>query len=120
MLDKLATIKSRLARHQFACFISLCILLAVVMTTISLDLYRKSGAIKLDMSRPGYEKVRSKVEKSRDDQPFESSGVLNKAAITDFDQRMSKHRKELKGLGNYDNANISDESLGLSSSPVTP
>ena len=105
MLDKLANIKSRLARHQFACFISLCILLAMVMTTISLDLYRKSGAIKLDMSRPGYEKVRSKVEK---------------AAITDFDQRMTKHRKELKGLGNYDNANISDESLGLSSSPVTP
>lgn len=120
MLDKLITIKSRLARHQFACFISLCILLAMVMTTISLDLYRKSGAIKLDMSRPGYEKVRSKVEKSRDDQPFENSGTLNKAAITDFDQRMSKHRKELKNLGNYDNANISDESLGLSSSLATP
>ena len=60
MLDKLATIKSRLARHQFACFISLCILLAMVMTTISLDLYRKSGAIKLDMSRPGMKRCEAR------------------------------------------------------------
>ena len=50
--------------HRFAFFIASCIIVAIVMTGISLVLYQRSGAMKLDMSRPGYESVRTEVEKS--------------------------------------------------------
>ena len=113
MLSKASAAKRFIAEHQFACFIALCVAVASVMTLISLELYRRSGAIKLDMSRPGYEKVRTEVEKSEDDQPFSSSGELNSAAIQDFQRRVKKYQNELKDLGSFDNGNINDDDLGL-------
>lgn len=83
------------------------------MTWISLEIYKHSDAIKLDMSRPGYEKVRKQVEKSSDDQPFDSGGPIDEKAIKDFEGRMTKYQKELNSLGNYDSSTIDDNNLGL-------
>ena len=107
------SIRQVLGAHQFACFITLCVVIAGVMTVISLELYRRSGAMKLDMSRPGYEKVRTEVEKSSDDQPYDSSGALTDEALQDFENRVKKYQDELDNLGQYDNSIISDESLNL-------
>lgn len=113
MRDKLAAIKKTIVEHQFACFISLCVIVAIGMTGVSLELYKRSGAMKLDMSRPGYEKVRKQVEKSQDDQPFDSSGVLDQKAVQDFEKRIKKYRQELDKLGDFDSNNIEDEDLNL-------
>lgn len=113
MTNRLTSVKNFIVGHQFACFISLCVVVAVVMTGISLTLYRASGAIKLDMSRPGYEKVRKAVEDSDDDKPFASSGTLDKEALRDFDDRIKKLQDDLDKLGDYDSADISDEDLLL-------
>lgn len=107
------SIRQVLGAHQFACFITLCVVIAGAMTVISLELYRRSGAMKLDMSRPGYEKVRTEVEKSSDDQPYDSSGALTDDALQDFENRIKKYQDELDNLGQYDNPIISDESLNL-------
>ena len=107
------SIRQVLGAHQFACFITLCVVIAGAMTVISLELYRRSGAMKLDMSRPGYEKVRTEVEKSSDDQPYDSSGVLTDEALQDFENRVKKYQDELDNLGQYDNSIIGDESLNL-------
>ena len=113
MKSKLISLWQYLAKRQFACFIILCIIIAAVMTGISLEIYKHSDAIKLDMSRPGYEKVRKQVEKSADDQPFDSNGPIDKKAVSDFENRMDKYKKELNGLGNYDSSTIDDDNLGL-------
>ena len=84
------------------------------MTGISLKLYQMSGAIQLDMSRPGYEKVRTQVEKDVDDKPFDSNGKLDKKATTDFEQRINKYQNELKNLNNFDSSVIDDSNLGIS------
>lgn len=112
-MSKFTKVRQVITDHQFACFVILCILIATVMTLISLELYRRSGAMKLDMSRPGYEKVRTEVEKSSDDQPYDSSGALTEEAVQDFEDRVKKYRGELEGLGQYDNSIISDENLDL-------
>lgn len=83
------------------------------MTGVSLTLYRASGAIKLDMSRPGYEKMRKAVEDSNDDKPFASSGNLDREALRDFDDRVKKLQDDLDKLGDYDSADVSDEDLLL-------
>ena len=112
-MSKFTKVRQVITDHQFACFVILCILIATVMTLISLELYRRSGAMKLDMSRPGYEKVRTEVEKSSDDQPYDSSGALTEEAVQDFEDRVKKYQGELEGLGQYDNSIISDENLDL-------
>ena len=112
MAIKFHRAKEFVVAHQFACFIILCVAIALVMTLISLELYRRSGAIK----RPGYEAVRTEVEKSSDDQPYDSSGPLNDSAINDFENRIKKYQSELDELGTYDNSIISDDSLNLTES----
>ncbi len=112
-MSKFTKVRQVITDHQFACFVILCILIATVMTLISLELYRRSGAMKLDMSRPGYEKVRTEVEKSSDDQPYDSSGILTEEAVQDFEDRVKKYQGELEDLGQYDNSIISDENLDL-------
>lgn len=117
MKNKLTSVKNFALAHQFLFFIIFCIVVAFVMTMISLQLYKHSGAMKLDMSRPGYEQVRSEVEKSRDDQPYSATGELNEAAIDDFNNRIDRYKQELKNLGTYDNSIISDENLNLVDTP---
>lgn len=117
MKNKLASVKNFVLTHQFLFFIIFCIVIAFVMTMISLQLYKHSGAMKLDMSRPGYEQVRSEVEKSRDDQPYSATGELNETAIDDFNNRIDRYKQELKNLGTYDNSIISDENLNLVDTP---
>ena len=109
----LALVRKVVVEHQFACFVVLCIAVALTMTIVSLYLYRRSGAMNLDMSRPGYERVRTEVEKSSDDQPYDSSGPLNNQAIEDFQGRINKYQDELNDMGNYDNSSITDDSLNL-------
>ena len=106
-----------LADHQFALFIIICITIAFIMTLISLELYRRSGAMNLDMSRPGYESVRTEVEQTSDDRPYSSSGPLTNEAITDFEERLNNYKDELNNLGTYDNSIVSDENLNLT--PLT-
>lgn len=88
------------------------------MTGISLKLYQMSGAIQLDMSRPGYEKVRSQVEKEADDKPFDSAGKIDDKAVKDFDGRIDKYQEELKKLGNFDPTIIDDSNLGINDDSV--
>lgn len=114
MINKLTYTKQFLAKHQLACFIVGCIAIALVMTSISLELYRRSGAIKLDMSRPGFERVRREVEKSTDDQPFSSSGTIDAAAIKDFNSRIDKYSSDLHNMGGYGATSIEDDDLNLS------
>ena len=117
MTNKMKSICKYLVEHQFALFIIICITVAFIMTLISLELYRRSGAMNLDMSRPGYESVRMKVEQTSDDRPYSSSGSLTNEAITDFEERLNNYKDELNNLGTYDNSIVSDENLNLT--PLT-
>lgn len=117
MKNKMKSICRYLADHQFALFIIICITIAFIMTLISLELYRRSGAMNLDMSRPGYESVRTEVEQTSDDRPYSSSGSLTNEAITDFEERLNNYKDELNNLGTYDNSIVSDENLNLT--PLT-
>lgn len=111
MIDR---VTKYVTEHRFGCFIAICLVVSAVMTGISLKLYQMSGAIQLDMSRPGYEKVRTQVEKDVDDKPFDSNGKLDKKATTDFEQRINKYQNELKNLNNFDSSVIDDSNLGIS------
>lgn len=113
MKSKLGAVEEFWRKRQFALFIVCCIAFAAVMTGISLWLYRSSGAIKLDMSRPGYERVRKTVEKSQDDEAYPSSGKLDKKAVDDFNKRLQKYRDDLDKMETFSSETINDEALNL-------
>lgn len=107
-------LKSWVIRNQMLTFIITAVLITILMTGVSLGLYRSSGAAKLDLSRPGYEKARAEVEDDNSStKPFSPTGELNSEAIKDFRNRYGKIRDKLDKTNNYDEADVNDDNLGL-------
>lgn len=100
--------------HQFVAFIALALVIAGVMTAVSLEIYVTSGTIKLDLSRPGYEKLRKDVQDTSAQSQFSATGAVDSSTLKDFGSRMDAAQKDLKSSGNFGGAdNLSDASLGL-------
>lgn len=101
-------------RHRFLLLIAAVIIISCVLVSISLSLYNSSGAAQVDLSRPGYQSVRS--EASRDSTPedaFPSTGDLDDAAFKQFDTAYDKHAKRVTGVDSFDPEALSDDSLQL-------
>ncbi len=96
------------------------ILLTVITTATSLALYRTSGDIYLDRSRPGY---LPDEDEMKDDQPptapdyvFPESGNLDKAELEQYLVELQKLDQRLNEFPDpYSPTPLSDESLGIPS-----
>ena len=71
------TITDKIARHRFLAMIGGVVVVALIMTSISMTLYVTSGASSLDLSRPGYVQARSQVKDDTVSKSFPSTGPLN-------------------------------------------
>jgi hypothetical protein len=110
-------VKKWIVKHQWPAFIIGALIIALALTGTSLWLYKVSGAAKLDLSRPGYEKVREDVKDDGDStKPFAPTGDLDADAIADFHSRYKDAKTRLDQMNSYDDATMSDENLGLTPS----
>lgn len=88
-----------------------CITLAA-----SLFMYRDSGDIYLDRSRPGFlpEEGEVKEEKQEVDFVYPDSGNLDEAELDEYLDNLKKVIEQLENSANpYSNSALSDESLGI-------
>jgi len=114
MMERLKSLGNWISGHQWAVFVVAVSMISFVLTSVSLWLYQTSGTVKLDLSRPGYEKVRKEVKDNNDStKPFPPTGNLDDAALKDFRSRYNTIKLRLDQMNNYDNTVISDENLGL-------
>lgn len=103
-----------LRRHQLATFVIVALIIATAMTVVSLRIYVTSGAMKLDLSRPGYEQARQNITQNDDsEKPYPSTGALTPAATDDFRARLNKQQQDLQNLGDFGDDVLSDHNLGL-------
>jgi hypothetical protein len=110
----IAQVKQWITNHQWPAFIIAALVVAMTLTSVSLWLYKVSGAANLDLSRPGYEKVREDVKDDGDStKPFSPTGDLDAAAVSDFRSRYEGIKARLNQMNSYGDSAISDENLGL-------
>ena len=97
------------------------LLLTALTTTMSLWLYRTSGDIFLDRSRPGY--LPDKEEAGQDSEisgtySFSDTGTLNSAELTEYLKQLKIIIDRIKALDEpYAPGALSDESLGIFAKP---
>ena len=114
MTARTKRLRKWVVKHQWPVFITVVLIVTTALTGVSMWLYQTSGAAKLDLSRPGYEKIREDVKDGGDNtKPFSPTGTLNKEAVADFRSRYENIKSRLNQMNNYDNAVMSDENLGL-------
>lgn len=101
-------------RHRLVYAIAGAIGIGFLLTAVSMSLYITSGASQLDLSRPGYERARTQVDESKDEEKFEPSGPLNAEVIDEFQAFYTKNRAKLNSADRFDAAVIDDTQLRLS------
>ncbi|MDR1196742.1 MAG: hypothetical protein LBL08_00485 [Candidatus Nomurabacteria bacterium] len=99
--------------NRFAFMIGGVSLVTLVLTIISTTIYVSSGAINIDLSRPGYETVRDDTENEAPVNEFSPSGPIDKETVEDFNQRLSQIQSETAKMNNFSADALSDEALNL-------
>lgn len=96
------------------------IVVALVSTGISLQIYRATGDIYLDRSRPGYISESDKVDSKDKDETFSDTGDMNDAAVDLYIKELDATNNKIKALsGDFSEEPISDDSLGINPNPTT-
>lgn len=106
-----------IARHRLVALIGLVVIVAFLMTSISMTLYVTSGASSLDLSRPGYVQARAEVKDDQVSKSFPATGPLNKAEYERYKKLFDAQQTTIKNLGSYEAGPIDDTSLRLTDQP---
>ena len=99
-------------RHRFPFALFSVVGITIIMTAISLSLYVSSGTSQLDLSRPGFEKIREEVKQAPNDN-FSSTGPVDTQSVDEFDTLYKKQRAYINALGNFQDSSLDDSSLQL-------
>jgi hypothetical protein len=104
---------SQWQQHKFMVLVAATIAVSLLLVVVALWLYNTSGAAQLDLSRPGYQSVRDKVEHSNDFDGFSFSGTIDEEALSEFRDLYDKQLKEATTVESFGGDVMDDDSLGI-------
>lgn len=111
-MNPLQRITDFFAKRRLLLGIIFAVIIALVMTSLSLHLYDRDDVSRLDVSLPNRENIRSSAGES-EVQKFDSSGPLDAQALSDFQKLYTKNRSALDALGKFDSDALSSDSLRI-------
>lgn len=107
-------VKELAKTYSFGAFISGVVLLAVVLTIISIAIYYITGAYRLDLSRPEYESRRSEiVEADKETDEFKAQGAVDEESLNEFLKLYDKETTPILKTKPFTNDVLGDEELGI-------
>jgi hypothetical protein len=105
--------------HRFLLLIAIVIAIALVLLSISMALYNSSGAVQLDLSRPGYRAVTSQaVSTDTDFQTYPNTGPIDRASTNEFKKLYEDQATKAKAVDAFAGDPLNPDSLEISAPPV--
>ena len=101
-------------RHRLSLLLIITVVIALVMTVISVVIYNSTGAAQLDLSRPGYRSVSDKVEKTEEIDTYSASGAVNKDTIQEFMKLYDAQATKAKAVDAFNGDPLNPEVLEFS------
>jgi len=109
---------SFLSHHRYFLLIFLTIIMALLMTIASMIIYYRSGALQLDLSRPGYRSVAPKVSNDENTfSDFSPTGPIDTSTIKQFQDDYKKQAESAKEVDAFNGDPLSPAALGLTDQP---
>lgn len=107
-------IRQRIMDHKLPAFIAGSVLLAAILVTLSMFIYYASGASRLDLSRPEYTSMRSKIDQGKAlDEGFAAQGEITKSTIDEFMKLYKAEAAKTTSSQNFAVDALSDTNLGI-------
>lgn len=108
-------IRTRRLETALAVFISA----TIVLTVVSLTIYKVGGFYRYDLSRPGYEKERAELATFPNNVTLDTTGPINKTTVGEVMTDLDVHRQNLEAYNTFASGGLTDEDLQLLP-PSTP
>ena len=106
-------------RHRFSLLLILVVLIALVLTVISMFAYNASGTAQLDLSRPGYQSVSDKVDKTDKITEYSAYGSVNKDTINEFTKLYDEQAAKAKAVDAFNGDPLNPDVLEFGASDAT-
>ncbi|MFZ1250183.1 MAG: hypothetical protein WAR37_01930 [Candidatus Microsaccharimonas sp.] len=98
-------------RHRLSLLLIITIVIALILTAVSVTIYTVSGAAQLDLSRPGYRSVSSQVEEVDTIDSYSASGPVTKQVIEDFMKLYDEQAAKAKAVDAFNGDPLNPEVL---------
>lgn len=99
------------AEHRFLLLITVTLVVSFMLVCVSLYMYTASGAIQLDLSRPGYQSVSNQVERESPISGFSPSGLVTVETIDEFLELYDEQIETAKSVDAYNGDPLNPELL---------
>lgn len=107
------------AKHRFMLLVLCTIILALILTVISVSVYNLSGAAQLDLSRPGYQSVSDKVETNNGIKEYSPFGAVNKETVDEFTKMYDEQAAKAKAVDAFNGDPLNPEVLEFGTTSVS-
>lgn len=114
-MSSVVRLKTYFGQRRIMLVIIFSIIIALVMTAVSLRLYDMNYVSRLDVSLPSREDLRKKTSTGDDTDKFDSIGPLDSRTFSDFQSIYTKNREALDAIGKFDGDSLSNDSLRVGS-----
>lgn len=108
----------QLAKNRFVMLIFGSIIISLLLVSVALIWYARSGAAQVDLSRPGYSGVRNKVSENQDSSTFQNSGPINKEVLDSYEKLFNKTADQVTSVETFESQALSDETLRINEDPA--
>ncbi|MGH7218533.1 MAG: hypothetical protein ACREGE_03785 [Candidatus Microsaccharimonas sp.] len=98
-------------RHRLSLLLILTVIIAIIMTIVSVIIYNSSGAAQLDLSRPGYRSVSDQIERDDTIDEYSASGPINTDTIQEFITLYDEQAEKAKAVNAFNGDPLNPEVL---------
>jgi hypothetical protein len=98
-------------KHRLSLLLILTVLIALVLTVVSMIAYNVSGTAQLDLSRPGVSSVSDQVDKTDSITEYSSFGEVSKDSINAFTKLYDEQAKKAKAVDAFSGDPLDPEVL---------
>jgi len=98
-------------KHRLSLLLILTVLIALILTVVSMIAYNVSGTAQLDLSRPGVSSVSDQVDKTDSITEYSSFGEVSKDSINAFTKLYDEQAKKAKAVDAFSGDPLDPEVL---------
>lgn len=108
------------SKHKFISMIAGAIVIALILTVISMTIYTGSGTAQVDLSRPGFQSVQKEAKSSEKYNGFAASGDIDIQVMDEFQEAYDKQSKKAIGVDAFASNVLDDSALKIDDPALLP
>lgn len=105
--------------HRFMLLIIGTLVISTVLVCVSIAIYKISGSAQLDLSRPGYQSVSDKVNRTDPVTDYSAFGPVNKSTVNDFTKLYDSQATKAKAVDAFNGDPLNPDVLEFSDSTAS-